>query len=259
MCEHIPKMAILYIILSVVYFVVIFLQNPTLLHEPKRWMIIDFLFNGSYYHLWYMLGILYSIVIILFFCKLKAKKFLLPIALMCYAVGLLGTSYYGIGCKIPVLKTLYSFGYFDFIRRVLFMGFPFMVLGWTISENKFGVSLTKRQLMFITIIVALVFVGENIIVTLTGLSRNVVITIFLFPLLFLIFNLCLAHPLTRLTNTASYCRKVANFIYYWHPIAILILSKYLTDSLLLFVVVTTLCLLSGSAYYMLRLQWRKRT
>ena len=72
----------------------IFLANPSLLHEPKKWMLMDLLFNGSYYHLWYMVGIIYSMVLIGLLCKLKLTKMLLPLAVVCYVVGLLGTSYW---------------------------------------------------------------------------------------------------------------------------------------------------------------------
>lgn len=43
-------------------------------------MLIDFLFNGSYYHLWYMVGVIYSMVIIYLICKFKLTKALLPLA-----------------------------------------------------------------------------------------------------------------------------------------------------------------------------------
>ena len=74
-------------------------KAASLLHEPKKWMLVDFLFNGSYYHLWYMVGIIYSIAIIYLICKLNLSKVLLPLAIVCYVIGLLGTSYYGIGSK----------------------------------------------------------------------------------------------------------------------------------------------------------------
>ena len=48
------KLIKVYVFVLLAYFSFIFLQNPILLHEPKKWMLVDFLFNGSYYHLWYM-------------------------------------------------------------------------------------------------------------------------------------------------------------------------------------------------------------
>ena len=130
------KLIKVYVFVSLAYFSFIFLQNPILLHEPKKWMLVDFLFNGSYYHLWYMVGVIYSIAMIYMFCKLKLTKMLFPLAALCYAVGLLGTSYYGIGSRLPVLSTLFDSGWFLSIRRIFLMGFPFVALGWALSEGK---------------------------------------------------------------------------------------------------------------------------
>ena len=57
------KLIKVYVFVSLAYFAFIFIQNPILLREPKKWMLIDFLFNGSYYHLWYMVGVIYSMVV----------------------------------------------------------------------------------------------------------------------------------------------------------------------------------------------------
>lgn len=102
------KLIKVYAFVSLAYFAFIFIQNPILLREPKKWMLIDFLFNGSYYHLWYMVGVIYSMVVIYLICKFKLTKALLPLAVFCYAVGLLGTSYYGIGSRLPIMSTLFD-------------------------------------------------------------------------------------------------------------------------------------------------------
>ena len=108
----------LYVALSIVYFAVIFLQNPALLQRVEKWMLIDFLFNGSYYHLWYMVGVIYSMVMIYLICKFELTKALLPLAVFCYAVGLLGTSYYGIGSGLPISSALFDSGWFLSVRRI---------------------------------------------------------------------------------------------------------------------------------------------
>ena len=134
----------LYVALSIMYFALIFLQNPALLHRVKKWMLIDFLFNGSYYHLWYMVGVIYSMVMIYLICKFKLTKALLPLAVFCYAVGLLGTSYYGIGSRLPIMSTLFDSRWFLSVRRIFLMGFPFTALGWIISEEKLKLRIPRN-------------------------------------------------------------------------------------------------------------------
>ena len=244
----------LYTFLSLVYFAVIFLANPSLLHEPKKWMLMDLLFNGSYYHLWYMVGIIYSMVLIGLLCKLKLTKMLLPLAVVCYVVGLLGTSYYGVGTRLPVLNLLFDSGWFPSVRRMFLMGFPFTALGWTISEGKLKLRISDKQLLIVTILTALLFAAEIIAVTVTGMARTIEITVFLYPLLFLLFRNCLTYPFEEKSRLASACRDAANFTYFWHPLFILALQKVFDKDkgLLLCAVTTVSCLIFGLGYHSLK-------
>lgn len=247
----------LYVALSIMYFALIFLQNPALLHRVKKWMLIDFLFNGSYYHLWYMVGVIYSMVMIYLICKFKLTKALLPLAVFCYAVGLLGTSYYGIGSRLPIMRTLFDSGWFLSIRRIFLMGFPFTALGWMISENTTRLRLAGRRLLSMTVLTAVLFAAEIIAVTITGTSRTIEITVFLYPLLFLLFQICLAYPLKGKSKLASACRDTANFTYFWHPIVILALNRLIGMGFLLFAATTVVCLISGFGYHSLKNRRRR--
>lgn len=215
-------------------------------------MLIDFLFNGSYYHLWYMVGVIYSMVVIYLICKFKLTKALLPLAVFCYAVGLLGTSYYGIGSRLPIMSTLFDSGWFLSVRRIFLMGFPFTALGWMISEGKLKLCISKKHLLFATTLVALLFVAEIVAVTVTGMSRTIEITVFLYPLLFLLFQICLVYPLERKSDLASSCRDTANFTYFWHPLVILALRRVVNANFLLFTITTAICLLLGFGYHSLK-------
>lgn len=242
----------LYTLLSLVYFPVIFLSNPVLLHEPKKWMLVDFLLNGSYYHLWYMVGIIYSIAMIYLICKLNLSKVLLPLAIVCYVIGLLGTSYYGIGSRLTALNVLFDSGWFLSIRRILLMGFPFTALGWAILEGKLKLRISKKHLLFATTLVALLFVAEIVAVTVTGMSRTIEITVFLYPLLFLLFQICLVYPLEGKGKIASACRDTANFTYFWHPVVILAMRKVVNANFFLFTITTAICPLLGFGYHSLK-------
>ena len=246
------KTIVLYATLSLVYFTVIFLQNPSLLHESKKWMLIDFLFNGSWYHLWYLVGVIYSMIMIFLFCRIRLSRLLLPMAVVCYIIGLLGTSYYGIGSGLPGLSVLFDSGWFQSIRRIFLMGFPFTVLGWTISEGKPKITLSRKQLLRSTALIAFLFVAEIIAITCTGMSKSVVITVFLYPLIFLIFKLCLVYPLADKAGLASTCKDAANFIYYWHPIIILVLRRAIDANFPLFLATTAICLLLGYCWHSLK-------
>ena len=199
-----------------------------------------------------MVGIIYSIAMIYLICKLNLSKVLLPLAIVCYVIGLLGTSYYGIGSRLAALNVLFDSGWFLSVRRIFLMGFPFTALGWMISEGKLKLCISKKHLLFATTLVALLFVAEIVTVTVTGMSRTIEITVFLYPLLFLLFQICLAYPLERKSDLASACRDTANFTYFWHPLVILALRKVVNANFFLFTITTAICLLLGFGYHSLK-------
>ena len=129
------------------------------------------------------------------------------------------------------------------------MGFPFTALGWMISEGKLKLRISKKHLLFATTLVALLFVAEIVAVTVTGMSRTIEITVFLYPLLFLLFQICLVYPLEGKGKIASACRDTANFTYFWHPVVILALRKVVNANFFLFTITTAICLLLGFGYH----------
>lgn len=136
------------------------------------------------------------------------------------------------------------------------MGFPFTALGWTISQGQLKLHIPKKYLLIATMLVALLFVAEIIIVTVTGMSRSIEITVFLYPLLFLLFQICLAYPIEWKSRLASFCRDIAYFTYFWHPLIILVLRRVVDANFLLFVITTTACLILGLGYHVLKGQRR---
>ena len=132
------------------------------------------------------------------------------------------------------------------------MGFPFTALGWMISEGKLKLRISKKHLLFATTLVALFFVAEIVAVTVTGMSRTIEITVFLYPLLFLLFQICLVYPLEGKDKIASACRDTANFTYFWHPVVILVMRKVVNANFFLFTITTAICLLLGFGYHSLK-------
>ena len=155
------------------------------------------------------------------------------------------------------MSTLFDSRWFLSVRRIFLMGFPFTALGWIISKEKLKLRISKKHLLFATTLVALLFVAEIVSVTVTGMSRTIEITVFLYPLLFLLFQICLAYPLERKSDLASACRDTANFTYFWHPIVILALNKLIGMGFLLFAATAAVCLISGFGYHSLKKHRRR--
>lgn len=60
--------------------------------------------------------------------------------------------------------------------------------------RKLKLRISDKQLLIVTILTALLFTVEIIAVTVTGMARTIEITVFLYPLLFLLFRNCLTYP-----------------------------------------------------------------
>lgn len=237
-----------YLFWSLLYFGVIFAGNVQLFSISSiKWLLMDFFINGSYYHLWYIVAVLWSMVAYLVLCKLRVGRYLCGFSIILYFLGLLGTSYYQLGSKIPGFSVLITSSYFTVIRRIALMGFPFILLGMMISKRKDALEDVPVCKIFICLVItAVLFVAEILVVVITGIAQSIVITIFLYPLVALLFVMCLKQPLQQYKRLGAYCRSMANTLYFIHPLIILVLGKTVAPgNMLLFILTTVICLLIG--------------
>lgn len=132
---YLKRLVLTYFLWSCIYFLINFIQWG---HKNVIGFCADcvykFFLLGSSYHFWFFPAMIYTVLLTTLFYKLKLQKFLIPISILFYLVGCLGASYYGLGAKIPFLNTFLDFSHFHTIRRILFTGFPFFVLGHIIHK-----------------------------------------------------------------------------------------------------------------------------
>lgn len=88
------------------------------------------IFDGSFYHLWYLPALLLGTPIAYYLSRFKPQA-AIPIAGVLYLIGLGGESYYGLVSGIPILSTFYNgiFHVFDYTRNGLFYVPMFLLLG----------------------------------------------------------------------------------------------------------------------------------
>lgn len=121
--------SLVYLALSFVM-LVLFEKMPLGQYLVSR--VKGFIFSGSYYHFWFYPAVIYALLFIGGVKKLlgdRALRFLLPLAVVLYALGLLGTGYLPIGRQIPVLHALYAAKDFEAVMHLAFLGFPAVVFG----------------------------------------------------------------------------------------------------------------------------------
>lgn len=247
------KIIFTYLLWSCIYFIYDYIMyaipNKISLITMLKMYIIEYLYFGPKNHLWYFHGLIFCIAIATICYRYYSLKKLYILSLFLYFIGLLGCSYYNIGINIPILNLLFSCLHFLSIRRIFLMGFSFFMLGIFIKMNIYNIKkLSDRKLIKALIIIYILFIIEIIIVNKMHIAENIIITLFLYPLVGIIFILCLKNPMYKMRRYKSKFRSISNFTYYLHPLIYSILiqttqNNYTISNTLLYVAV---CILSGT-------------
>jgi len=224
------NLLIIYTIWSLIYYIASYIDNVILSNESiKQFMIervIYFFTRGSYAHFWYFTALIYTIIIVAIVIKLwgeKGIKWLAIISLFLNILGALGTAYYNIGTNIPILTTIYNWENFDVLRNIICMGLAYFSLGYFIIllENKIY-KISIKKINFILIISVLIYLLEIVLlVIILKWTKHIELMFSTYFITGIIFIKLLRHPLDKAKNIAIFSRKIANFIYYLHPLLLM--------------------------------------
>lgn len=228
--KYLKRLLTIYSIWSLIYYTVDFLQvmrSHNSLTEFVKRSINNFFLSGSHYQLWFFPALIFCVVVVTLFRKRLAL--LSVISFVFYGIGcLLGAYYYKLGSKIPFIDSLYHSHHLEIIRRNLLMGLPFFLLGYILIKIYPKLDKIKSKALILAFFFTLVlYLAEIFTGKILKLQSNIVMTVFLYPLLALVLILCLRFPLSKLNVTASFCKVGANFMYYSHPLYMFIIQKVL--------------------------------
>ena len=108
-------------------------------------IIKDLVFDGTFYHLWYLPAAVLGGTIAWYLVKRTDYTRAMVIAAILYIIGLLGDSYYGIAEMFPALHSLYDliFQVTDYTRNGIFYAPVFFVLGGFIADHPRRLSLIQ--------------------------------------------------------------------------------------------------------------------
>lgn len=214
---------------ALIYGVTIFLYIPINIYNSYFRMdnllpniIKDILFDGTFYHLWYLPASIIGAVIA--WCLVK--KFNYPkafvVASVLYLIGLFGDSYYGIAVKISCLNRFYSlvFQITDYTRNGVFFAPIFFVFGGYIADSHAQIPFGKSILGFGSSF-ALMLV-EALTLHHYGLQRHDSMYVFLLPTMCFLFHVLLHFKGKRLKGM----RTTARVIYIIHPMMIVIIRLF---------------------------------
>ena len=191
-----------------------YFSQPNLLPN----IVKDLIFDGTFYHLWYLPASMIGAVIARYLIKSTDLKKGLTVAGVLYLIGLFGDSYYGIAEKISVIKGFYGllFDLFDYTRNGILFAPVFLLLGGLIAEKKRRISLKQSCAGFI-ISFALMF-AEAMLLHYNGSQRHDSMYVFLLPCMYFLFNAVLHFRGKRIAGL----RTASLLIYIIHPMMIVV-------------------------------------
>lgn len=136
--SYLKKITVMYILYSMIYLPQIIyslvVKNYGLMNAILKFSR-DFLFVGTYTHLWYFLAIIvsvYLLYILLSVFKIK-KEYIIVFAISMYLIGVIGLRFKENLAEIPLLS--YYFRVFSTTRNGLFFGLLFVLIGYLIRTS----------------------------------------------------------------------------------------------------------------------------
>lgn len=210
---YIKKLIRMYLIWTLVY---LFFIIKSILHGRNTPILAlrDFLFIGSYLHLWYLPALIVAVLLVSFLIIKNVKvKNIIIISFLLYIIGLLGQSYNVIFRyleKIPYVGIGVSgIGYyfreiFYTTRGGLFEGFLFVSFGYLFAKKEIDISRKKASILLAVSIV--LYIAEVIVVKYFGWGLEEDMYLMLVPLIFFLFYLLISKE-TETNNHESLSEK----------------------------------------------------
>lgn len=243
------RIFVLYLSWTLFYFAVRYLING----EPDGDMLYDFFVSG-YIHLWFLQSCIVSALLMTLILKLFRKNggaWLLAISALLFVYGCLISTYAPLTTRLGVFKALYDSAAMRFTgtRNGIFYGLLFFAMGYRFATAEKRPSL-KASL--VGAVVCLVLLGIEGLAAVSLLHPNqTILWLCAAPLTYFVCSACLQIRIKseRLCAAAPFVRKCTTGIYCVHMLFVLILGRFITNSVLLTVAVFALALAVSAAYY----------
>lgn len=233
--KHLGRLIIMYCLWSLIYlpFVIYKWCLNGFQWEYVLEYIKDFFFEGSYQTIWFLPALIVgTLLVYLLHKKLSYKKIFL-ISLPIYLFTLLGSSYYGITIRIPIIKNIYQLYYqfFDTIKNGVCFGFIFISIGGLFSEQAEN-KMTRKANIFIILLLFFAFAIEEFLIAKYNINtKGVDTTIILVPLSYFIFNFVKEWELKD-KSIWIHLRKLSLLMFLCQRIPLSIIELFLSNTII---------------------------
>lgn len=173
-------------------------------------------FDGTFYHLWYFPACLLGVLLLCLLRRFLSVRATAMAALLLYAAGLLGDSYYGVASAVPGLSGLYKqvFHLFSYTRNGLFLAPVFLLLG--ALAGRAGKSRQPRRLASGLLISFVFLTAEGFTLRALELQRHDSMYIALLPCMYFLYRLLLCWD----KREYPALRVFSAWVYILHPLPI---------------------------------------
>ncbi|MBB6634204.1 acyltransferase [Cohnella thailandensis] len=182
-------------------------------------LIKDIVFDGTFYHLWYLPALIAGLSITVIMYRRMSMKAMLAAAGFLYIVGLLGDSYFGIVQEAEGIARLYEgmFAVFDYTRNGLFYAPIFLTIGaWAAKQKPPTRTPFANAALFAGSLGMMVV--EGTLLHAAGAPRHDSMYVFAIPAAYFLFHWALQWKV----RSSKRFREWRVWIYILHPIAIVL-------------------------------------
>ncbi|MCM1246176.1 MAG: serine racemase VanT catalytic subunit [Roseburia sp.] len=179
-----------------------------------------FLFDGTFYHLWYLPAAVTGMLILFFLSRRISWRGVMAISFVLYGIGLAGDSYSGIVITCGGLWKIYDalFQIFSYTRNGIFYTPIFLMMGaWFACRDRKGKGVTLEVVGFLVSLA--VMVTEGTVLHFLGGQRHDSMYVFLLPCMFFLYEIALEMPAF---SGSKRFREISTWIYVLHPLVIIL-------------------------------------
>ena len=256
--KHLMRLFIMYLIWSAIYFVFVIIKWANAKDFSIFYVleyIKDFFFEGSYSTIWFLPALFTATMLVWLLHKKLTYKKIFIIACVVYVFTLGGSSYYGLVCKIPLIKDIYNiyYSFFDTIKNGVCFGMIFVCMGAMLAEGEDIIiqkSTMTKTLTVLSLCAIFLAIEELAIGILNWNLKGVDTVIMLVPFSWFFFVFLLKWEINGSDKLFLSMRKYSLLMFLCQRIPLSMIDIFMSDSLiatnsmLYFIVVlmVTLCI-----------------
>lgn len=244
---HLIRIYLFWTIFYLLWWIPLWYKGGNLTLANMKGYILSIFISGSYYHLWYVVALIYGMWFTFLLLKYLKEKLVFVIAVVFYLIGTFQYSY------TWIVKGNYFFdwfqniyGLFGSISLGIFRAFPYLIMGLVFA--KFRVKITIPISAIISVLCFIMLGVEVWFLKTSGHSFRFSYVLLTGVTTFFIFN-TVSQIKLKYNLVYPNLRRMSSIIYFVHPILINVFSViYLhifnyKDSAILFISVSVLTIL----------------